>query len=102
MDLYAIRRPSAWKTMQEVEAIGAKALKVGNEQMPERVRWIRSYVVKEADGLYGSICIYQARDEESIREHARRVGMPGDLITPVVTTILVRADPVEENAAAAA
>ena len=45
MDLYAIRRPSAWSTIQEVQAIGAKALKVGNEQMSDRVRWIRSYVV---------------------------------------------------------
>ncbi|HZP18635.1 MAG TPA: DUF4242 domain-containing protein [Bauldia sp.] len=101
MELYAIRRPNAWKTVAEVQAIGAKALKVGNEQMSDRVRWIRSYVVKEADGTFGSICIYQARDPESIREHARRVGMPGDLITPVVDTILVRADPAKEEAAAA-
>ena len=100
MDLYAIRRPSAWTTIQEVQAIGAKALKVGNEQMPDRVRWIRSYVVQEADGTFGSICIYQARDPESIREHARRVGMPGDLITPVVDTIIVREDPKKEAAAA--
>jgi hypothetical protein len=99
MELYAIRRPNAWKTIEEVQGIGAKALKVGNEQMSDRVRWIRSYVVKEADGSFGSICIYQARDPESIREHARRVGMPGDLITPAVDTIIVREDPVAAKAA---
>ncbi len=101
MDLYAIRRPNAWANMQEVEAIGAKSAKVGNEEMADRVRWIRSYVVKEPNGTYGSICIYQARDPESIREHARRVGMPGDLISPIVKTILIRDDPAEESAAAA-
>jgi hypothetical protein len=100
MDLYAIRRPQAWKTVEEVQAIGARALEIGNEQMSDRVRWIRSYVVKEPDGTFGSICIYQARDPESIREHARRVGMPGDLITPVIDTIVVRPDPMAESKAA--
>ena len=100
MELYAIRRPSAWSDLKEVQAIGAKALKVGNDEMSDRVRWIRSYVVKEPDGKYGSICIYQARDPESIREHARRVGMPGDLIFPVLDTIVVREDPVAAAKAA--
>jgi hypothetical protein len=68
--------------------------------MPDRVRWIRSYVVKEPDGRLGSFCIYQAQDPESIREHARRVGMPGDQIFPVVTTVIVREDPAESSAAA--
>jgi Nickel responsive protein SCO4226-like len=100
MELYVIRRPSAWATVNEVEAIGAKSAKIGNEEMPDRVRWIRSYVVKEPDGRLGSVCIYQARDPESIREHARRVGMPGDQIFPVATTVLIREDPVEASAAA--
>ena len=33
----------------ELEAAGAKSAKIGNEEMPDRVRWIRSYVVKEAE-----------------------------------------------------
>ena len=74
--------------------------KIGNDEMSDRVRWIRSYVVKEPDGRLGSVCIYQAKDPESIREHARRVGMPGDQIFPVVTTVIVRDDPAEGSAAA--
>ena len=73
MDLYVIRRPSAWASLKEVEAVGAKSAQIGNDEMSDRVRWIRSYVVKEPDGRFGSVCIYQARDPESIREHARRV-----------------------------
>ncbi|MGD0532830.1 MAG: nickel-binding protein [Methyloceanibacter sp.] len=60
--------------------------------MADRVRWIRSYVVKEP----GTFCIYQAQDPESIREHARRVGMPGDQIFPVVNTVVIRDDPAEQ------
>ena len=68
--------------------------------MPDRVRWIRSYVVKESDGKLGTFCIYEARDPESIREHARRVGMPGDQIFPVADTVVVRADPAKRKEAA--
>jgi hypothetical protein len=102
MDLYVIRRPGAWANVQELEAAGAKSSKIGNEEMPDRVRWIRSYVVKEPDGRIGTFCIYQARDPEAIREHARRVGMPGDQIFPIVDTVIIRDDPAEAEASASA
>jgi hypothetical protein len=97
MDLYVIRRPGAWANLQELQAAGGKSAKVGNEEMADRVRCIRSYVVKEPDGRLGTVCIYQARDPESIREHARRVGMPGDQVVPVLDTIVVREDPVAKT-----
>jgi hypothetical protein len=100
MDLYVIRRPSAWGNAAELEAIAAKSARIGNDEMADRVRWIRSYVVKEADGRLGTFCLYEARDPESIRQHARRVGMPGDAIFPVVTTVVVRPDPQQATPAA--
>jgi hypothetical protein len=93
MDLYVIRRPGAWADLQELEAAGARSAKIGDEEMSDRVRWIRSYVVEEPDGRIGTVCIYQARDPESIREHAKRVGMPGDAILPILNTVVVRPDP---------
>jgi hypothetical protein len=100
MELYVIRRPSAWANLSEQEKAGAKSARIGNEEMPDRVRWIRSYVVHEADGRIGTFCIYQARDAESIREHARRVGMPGEEFYKVATTVVVRRDPAPSAAAA--
>jgi hypothetical protein len=93
MELYVIRRPSAWANLQELEAAGAKSARIGNEQMPDRVRWIRSYVVHEADGRIGTFCIYEAKDGEAIRDHAKRVGMPGEEFYPVVDTVILRNDP---------
>jgi len=93
MKLYAIRRPTAWAGSEELEAAAAKSAAIGNDEMADRVRWIRSYVVEELDGRLGTICIYQAADPESLREHARRVGMPGDDILPIVNTVVVRPDP---------
>jgi hypothetical protein len=100
MDLYVIRRPSAWANIAELEVAGAKSARIGDEEMSDRVRWIRSYVVHEPDGRIGTFCIYEARDGESIREHARSVGMPGDEFYKVATTVVVRADPVEKKSAA--
>ena len=100
MELYVIRRPSAWANLSELEGAGAKSAKIGNEQMSDRVRWIRSYVVNEPDGRIGTFCIYEARDGESIREHARRVGMPGDEFYKVATTVIIREDPKQALAAA--
>ncbi len=65
--------------------------------MPDRVRWIRSYVTSHENGRLGTVCIYQATDPESIREHACRVGMPADSITEVADTVVVRADPIKET-----
>ena len=93
MKLYAIRRPSSWAGGQELEAAAAKSARIGNEEMTDRVRWIRSYVVEELDGRLGTICIYQAKDPESVREHARRVGIPGNDVLPIANTVVVRPDP---------
>lgn len=73
MDLYVIRRPSAWADLKELEAAGAQSARIGNEDMPDRVRWIRSYVVHEKDGRIGTFCIYLGRDEE-IHPRARSSG----------------------------
>jgi hypothetical protein len=93
MELFAIRRRSAWVDSKALEAAAAKSTRIGNEDMPDQVRWIRSYVVNEPDGKLGTICIYEARDAESIHEHARRVGMPSDEVTPIGATVVVREDP---------
>lgn len=93
MNLYAIRRRNAWKTVEELGAAAEKSTQVGNEEMADAVRWIRSYVISEDDGTLGTLCVYQAKDIAAIREHARRVGMPADEITAIADTVVVRPDP---------
>lgn len=95
MNTYVIRRRSAWKTPAELEAAAARSARIGNEDMPDQVRWIRSYVVQEDSGALGTVCIYQAVSPAAIRDHAQRVGMPADEITPVARTVVVREDPAE-------
>ena len=74
--------------------------RIGDNEMADKVRWIRSYVVKEDDGTLGTVCIYQAVNEAAIREHAKRAGMPAHEITAVAKTVIIRDDPKEAAQAA--
>jgi hypothetical protein len=70
------------------------AARVGDNEMSSDIRWIRSYVVIEANGTLGTICIYEASSAEKIREHAERAGLPATEIWEVADTVVVREDPV--------
>ena len=70
-----------------------RSSKVGDEEMPDKVRWIRSYVLEEDGGSVGTVCVYQATSPEAIREHASRAMLPVDEIIPVMDTVFVRPDP---------
>jgi sporulation protein YlmC with PRC-barrel domain len=97
MNTYAIRRKNAWASPEDIPAQRSK--EVADEEFPDDIRWIRSYVIAEEDGTLGSICIYQATSIEAIRKHAHRVGMPADDIQLVADTVIVRPDPVKETVA---
>jgi hypothetical protein len=93
MDTYVILRRQGWRTPEELEAAAQKSARIGDEEMPDDIRWIRSYALAEEDGTIGTVCIYQASSPEAIRDHAERVGMPATEIIPVAETVIVRPDP---------
>ena len=97
MQTYVILRRSGWRTPEELQAAAARSKQVGDEEMADDIRWIRSYVMPESDGGLGTVCIYQATSPEKIREHAERAGLPVDEIVEVADTVVVRPDPVVET-----
>ena len=86
MDTYVILRRNGWKTGQDLEQAAKVSRRVGDEEMSDDIRWIRSYVLDEGDGAVGS-------SEEAIREHASRSGLPADEVIPLADTVIVRPDP---------
>ena len=92
MQTYVILRRSAWATGDDLADAAVRSTAEG-DQMPDDIRWIRSYVLGERDGAVGTVCIYQASSPEAIREHARRADMAADEIIPVADTVVVRPDP---------
>jgi hypothetical protein len=99
MNTYLIRRQRAWRSPEELQRVAARSQEVANNDFPDEIRWIRSYVIAEEGGTLGTVCIYQASDTEAMRRHALRVGMPADEILDVADTVVIRPDPVPEPAA---
>jgi len=93
MDTYVILRRSGWRSPEDLQAAAERSTRVGDDEMSDDIRWIRSYVLEEGGGAVGTICIYQASSEEKIREHAQRADLPADEIIKVVDTVFVRPDP---------
>jgi Protein of unknown function (DUF4242) len=93
MDLYAILRRRGWSSGAELQQAAERSTQVGSEQMPDDVRWIRSYVLDESGGSVGTVCIYEATSPEAIRKHAALADLPVDEIVPIADTVVVRPDP---------
>ena len=93
MQLYAILRRNGWKTPEELQEAAGRSTRVGDEEMPDEVRWIRSYVLAESDGSVGTVCIYEGASPEAIRKHAERADLPADEIVEIADTVIVRPDP---------
>lgn len=92
MNLYAILRRDGFVDGATLEEAAGRSTDVGNE-MPDDIRWIRSYVLGEKGGALGTVCIYQASSEDAIRKHAKAADLPVSEIIPIADTVVVRPDP---------
>jgi thiamine biosynthesis protein ThiC len=93
VNTYVILRRSGWRSGDELELAAQRSKQVADEQMPDDIRWIRSYVLEEGGGSVGTVCIYQASSPEAIRRHATVADLPVDEIIAVADTVIVRPDP---------
>jgi hypothetical protein len=61
----------------QIQEISLKSLETLKAMGPQ-IQWLHSYVTE--DKVY---CVYLAPDADSIREHARRTGIPADRVSAV-------------------
>lgn len=78
MPRFIIERNVGPLTRSELEAAARRSNEV-LAGMPGVV-WVRSYISEPEGKIY---CEYDAPDAETIREHARRAGLPADRISVV-------------------
>jgi Nickel responsive protein SCO4226-like len=82
MPRYIIERSVPGLSREMLMEAGRRSVAVLSD-MPG-VRWIRSYV-SDADGkIY---CEYDAPSAESVREHARRAGIPVDRVSEIAIEV---------------
>ena len=61
----------------QIREVSLRSLQTLKEMGPQ-IQWLHSYVTE--DKVY---CVYLAPDEDTIREHARRAGIPADRVSAV-------------------
>jgi hypothetical protein len=90
MPQYVIEReiPNAGQlTDEELRAVSLKSLEALSSLGPQ-IQWLHSYVTENK--VY---CVYLAPDEETVKEHARRTGIPASRVSAVRRLL----DPVNVN-----
>jgi hypothetical protein len=92
VETYVVVRRGGWRTPDELRAATERSTAEGGE-MPDDIRWLRSYVLVEPSGELGTVCVFQAASPEAIRAHACRACLPVDEIVAVADTIVIRPDP---------
>jgi hypothetical protein len=83
--MYVIEReiPGAGKlTSEELTAISQTSCGVLHEMGSDNIVWLHSYVT--GDKIY---CIYKAKNEDLVREHAKKGGFPANSVAEVKTII---------------
>ena len=98
MNQYVILRRSGWRSAEDLGEAAARSKQVADDEMPDDIKWIRSYVLEEGAGSVGTVCIYQATSPEAIRKHASLADLPVDEIIAVADTVIIRPDPQPANA----
>jgi len=62
---------------EQIREVSLRSLQTLQEMGPQ-IQWLHSYVTE--DKMY---CVYLAPDENTIREHARRTGVPANRVAAV-------------------
>ena len=80
MPQFVIEReiPGAGELSEEqIREVSLRSLQTLKEMGPQ-IQWLNSYVTE--DKVY---CVYLAPDEDTVREHARRTGIPANRVSAV-------------------
>ena len=94
METFVILRRNGWPSPEALGEAAARSTAEGDKMGESDIAWIRTYVFSEPDCTLGTVCIYQAKDEETVRRHAGLADLPATEIRKVVDTVIVRPDPV--------
>lgn len=90
MQTFVVHRPAV--------AVGATALDAALERLRAvedfgaglAAHWQQSYVLREADGAFGLLCIFTADDRHAVQQHAALARLPAPDILPVTATHIGR------------
>jgi Protein of unknown function (DUF4242) len=93
MNMYAIWRRNGWRSLEQLQIAAVRSIEEGGLR-GDQLRWIKSYVLDEAAGGLGMVCLYEAVSADALREHAAAAGLPCDEVVEVAAALVGREEPV--------
>ena len=57
----------------QMPAVGRRSREIVEDELPE-ITWEHSHVIVDDEGLVRTYCVYEAPNEEMVRDHSTRLG----------------------------
>jgi Protein of unknown function (DUF4242) len=86
MPTYVIRRPAIAASAAELDAALTRLRCFEDTPAAARARWIHSCALREPDGRFGLLCVFEADSVQALEQHAASTGLPAREILPVAAT----------------
>jgi hypothetical protein len=90
MQTHIVHRPGIAAGAAELDAALTRLRSFEEQAVTLPARWLHSYALREADGRFGLLCVFEADGAPALERHAARTGLPAAEILPVATTLRVR------------
>lgn len=85
MPRYLIERNFGPVTPEQIGEAGSTSKRMAAEKFPEIV-WEHSHAIETPEGLR-TMCVYEAPDEQYVRDHAAAAGLPCDRVQAIASTV---------------
>jgi len=90
MQIHIVHRPGIAASAAELDA-ALTWLRSFEEQAPTLpAHWLHSYALRESDGRFGLLCLFEADGAAALERHAEQTGLPAAEILPVADTLHAR------------
>ena len=99
MPRYLIQRKFS-VTENEMPRVGRRSKELTIDEFPKIV-WEHSHVIVDENGMAGTYCVYEAPDEQTVREHAQQLGEHEYWIQEIVGDVTPDDFPLDSDAAPA-
>jgi hypothetical protein len=96
MPRYLIQRKFS-VTENEMPRVGTRSKELTIDEFP-KIIWEHSHVIVDDSGMAGTYCVYEAPDEETVRQHAISLGEHEFEIHEIVGDVTPADFPLERDA----
>ncbi len=90
MHTYVLHRPGIAADAAELDAALTRLRSFEDKPHTLPARWLHSYAMREPNGRFGLVCLFQADSASTLEQHAAQTGLPAREVLPVASTTQVR------------